>query len=363
MSRSSKPSVDVVIPCYKYAHYLEGCVASVLDQRGVDVRILVVDDASPDDTPAVAARLAAADSRITYVRNETNRGLIGSANRGVIDWASADYVLLISADDLLTPGALARAAAALEANPEATFAFGPAIIFSENSDLDLNLADARDAKIDVIDGSEFIRALCRRGNGVPSPTAVVRTSAQKAAGPYNEATRHTSDLEMWIRLAASGPVVALDTPQAWYRWHSANMSIAFTTKPAADAQQRIRAIAEASKACADKAPELPALLDELRRIEADSACWRGSVAIESGALELGKAFLDAARDIDPRIVRSRLWLGAQRRRVMWGPVGRRVLGLLGAHPKYDAASADKLLFPPTTLQRGREWRWWPTPAI
>ena len=47
-------SVDIVVPCYNYAHYLEFCVHSVLEQRDVDVRVLIVDDASPDNTAQVA---------------------------------------------------------------------------------------------------------------------------------------------------------------------------------------------------------------------------------------------------------------------------------------------------------------------
>jgi glycosyltransferase involved in cell wall biosynthesis len=62
--------IDIVIPCYKYAHYLEQCVTSVLTQRDVEVRVLIIDDCSPDNTPEVAARLAATDRRVTYVRNE-----------------------------------------------------------------------------------------------------------------------------------------------------------------------------------------------------------------------------------------------------------------------------------------------------
>ena len=72
---------------------------SILTQRGVDVRILIVDDVSPDNTPEVARALAAADSRVEYVRNEKNLGLIGTANVGIVGWAKADYVVLLSADD------------------------------------------------------------------------------------------------------------------------------------------------------------------------------------------------------------------------------------------------------------------------
>ena len=57
--------VDVVIPCYNYGRFLAGCVAGVLDdQPGVDVRVLIIDDASQDDSAEVAQKLAAADDRI-----------------------------------------------------------------------------------------------------------------------------------------------------------------------------------------------------------------------------------------------------------------------------------------------------------
>jgi len=46
-------SVDVVIPCYNYARFLSRCVDSVLQQQGVDVRVLIIDDASSDDTPGL----------------------------------------------------------------------------------------------------------------------------------------------------------------------------------------------------------------------------------------------------------------------------------------------------------------------
>src|SRR5712692_1156210 len=53
-------SVSVVIPCYKYGHFLEEAVTSVLDdQEGVDVRVLIIDDASPDDSADVARKIAA----------------------------------------------------------------------------------------------------------------------------------------------------------------------------------------------------------------------------------------------------------------------------------------------------------------
>ena len=72
-------SVNVVIPCYNCVHYLGNRVRA-LNQRNVDVRVLIVDDASPDSTPAAASQLAS-DRGVLHVRNEINLGLIGTANR------------------------------------------------------------------------------------------------------------------------------------------------------------------------------------------------------------------------------------------------------------------------------------------
>ena len=61
--RVTGPLVKVIVPCYGYADCLERCVESVLGQEGVDVRVLIIDDHSPDDTPAVARRLVRSDER------------------------------------------------------------------------------------------------------------------------------------------------------------------------------------------------------------------------------------------------------------------------------------------------------------
>jgi len=102
-----------------------------LGQAGVDVRVLVIDDASPDNTAEVAAALAGKDPRVIIIRHATNKGHIKTYNEG-IEWASADYMLLLSADDYLLPGALRRAAELMDAYPEVGFTFGNVIELSDD---------------------------------------------------------------------------------------------------------------------------------------------------------------------------------------------------------------------------------------
>lgn len=77
-------SVDVVIPCYNYARYLPQCVASALDQEDVEVRILIIDDCSKDDSEIVGRRLAEQESRVEYRRHPINQGHISTYNEGLL---------------------------------------------------------------------------------------------------------------------------------------------------------------------------------------------------------------------------------------------------------------------------------------
>ncbi len=129
-------SVSVVIPCYNYGHFLENAVSSVLDdQEGVDVRILIIDDASPDSSADVAVKIAASDPRVEVVIHSTNKGHIATYNEGLLDWADGDYSVMLSADDWLTPGALQRATDLLDAHPGVGFVYGQSVWIEDGAPL------------------------------------------------------------------------------------------------------------------------------------------------------------------------------------------------------------------------------------
>lgn len=105
--------VAVVIPCHGYARFLPDAVASVAAQTWPNVRIVVVDDGSPDDTAAVAEMLIARfpECRIRLLRQD-NQGLAAARNNG-IRATDAPFVLPLDADDRLAPDAIERLMAAL----------------------------------------------------------------------------------------------------------------------------------------------------------------------------------------------------------------------------------------------------------
>ena len=216
-------TVDVVIPCYNYARYLRACVNSVVSQAGIDVHVLVIDDASSDDTQEVGRELAAADKRVELHRHDVNKGHIATYNEGLLEWSTADYVVLLSADDMLAPGCLSRAVRVMESDKKIGMVYGRAIRFEREAELPK--IDTRDFGYARWSGFEWLEGRCRAGyNVITSPEVVVRGSVQRAVGGYRPELPHAGDLEMWMRIAAISDIAYVRrVPQAFYRVHPESM--------------------------------------------------------------------------------------------------------------------------------------------
>ena len=100
-----QPAVTVVIPVYNTASYVEQTLRCIMGQTLRETEILVVDDGSTDDSPAILARLAAEDPRIR-IHTQPNRGLSEARNAG-LDRAAGRYIYFMDSDDLLEEETLA----------------------------------------------------------------------------------------------------------------------------------------------------------------------------------------------------------------------------------------------------------------
>ncbi|MBO9403188.1 glycosyltransferase family 2 protein [Shimia sp. R9_3] len=99
------PSVSVIIPAWNAAETLSRAVTSALNQEGVSVEVIVVDDASTDETLVCAERLAAADNRVRVLRQKNNQGPAAARNLA-LDEARAPYVTPLDSDDFMEKGRL-----------------------------------------------------------------------------------------------------------------------------------------------------------------------------------------------------------------------------------------------------------------
>ncbi|MEV6751740.1 bifunctional glycosyltransferase family 2 protein/CDP-glycerol:glycerophosphate glycerophosphotransferase [Streptomyces sp. NPDC051214] len=109
---------SVVVPAHRVQGYLRECLDSVLEQAfcrtGGDLELIVVDDASPDASAAIAAECAERDPRVQLVRLPAHAGAGPARNIGA-DRATGTHLLFLDGDDLLLPGALEAIAEALDA--------------------------------------------------------------------------------------------------------------------------------------------------------------------------------------------------------------------------------------------------------
>jgi glycosyltransferase involved in cell wall biosynthesis len=236
-----RPTVSVVIPCHNYARFLAAAVDSVTAQAGVDVDVLIIDDASIDETRRLAEALAEADHRVRVVVHAENAGHIATYNEGIAS-AEGEYLVLLSADDLLTPGSLARATALLDAHPSVGFAYGDVVGFQEQP-----TPPARQMVEGwtIWEGRDWIEERCRAGaNAATSPEVVIRTSVQRQVGEYRTELPHSGDMEMWLRAAAVADVGRVEgADQAFYRVHPVSLSHALCVAPIDDLHARHDAFA------------------------------------------------------------------------------------------------------------------------
>ncbi len=299
-------SVDVIVPCYRYAHFLKECVESVLSQSGPSVRVLIINDASPDNTADVAATLAHTDSRVTVRSHSVNMGHIATYNEG-IEWVSADYMLLLSADDYLLPGALDRAVRLMESHPEVGFTFGYAIEQSTTGVARWNEVAPCHAGVCTISGQEFI-LLSGARDIVRTPTAVVRTKLQHKVGGYRPELPHAGDMEMWLRLAAHASVGFIASDQAVYRRHSTNMSLSYDLKHSLPDLEQRRAVFEFFfQHCGHLLPDAQRLHARLLFLLACDAVTKSSSAFNDGYIVVSAQIANLAVDISPEIRKSALW--------------------------------------------------------
>lgn len=216
--------IEVIIPCYKYGHFLRECVDSVLTQSIGDTSVVIVNDASPDDTRLIAAALAQQDRRVSVIDHETNKGHIASYNEALAR-TNSQYTLILSADDLLTPGALERAVSALDRHPAVGLCFGDDVPFHSVGARPTSRHAPADAPMTVEDYASFLRRSCSLGHTpIQAPTAVMRTAVQRRIGGFVPELPHSADTEIWLRLAAEGGVARIDADQAYRRLHDSNMS-------------------------------------------------------------------------------------------------------------------------------------------
>lgn len=210
-------AVDVLIPVYNAGKTVRRTLESVRSQTMTDFRVILVDDGSTDDSPAILAEMAALDPRIE-VHRQPNGGIVDALNAG-LRRCTAEYIARIDADDLCFPNRFEVQLDYLRANP-AVVAVGAAArhIDADGKFLDIvaRLGDPELANADHVPSSEPY---------IMHPFLTVRRAAVDAAGGYRY-VYHAEDTDLYWRLRDHGRLVNLDEILGDYRMHTESVSSA-----------------------------------------------------------------------------------------------------------------------------------------
>lgn len=205
MTRTSNPpAVSVVIPAYNAAWCVGKAIDSVLAQDFPDLELIVVDDGSTDDTPAV---LEAYGDSIRVVQ-KSNGGLSSARNAG-IDAARGELVAFLDADDWWLPGKLGCQVALMRDQPDLGFSSTAARVEDPGGNF-LNIWACAHWE------GSFLVHLFRNPADVAGSgsTVIVRRPLFERTGGFDETLRSLEDIDMWMRLAAVSGYACQQEPLA-----------------------------------------------------------------------------------------------------------------------------------------------------
>jgi glycosyltransferase involved in cell wall biosynthesis len=302
------PVVSVLIAVHDDARFVGEAIESVLQQTFRDLELVVVDDASTDETPEVLERFA--DDRLVVIRNDEQRGLAASLNRG-LERAGGQYVARLDADDVASPDRLERQLARIRADPRV------AIVGSAITDLDATGALGRTHRLPP--GAIALRWHALFSSPFFHPTVLVDRGVLDAHGlSYDPAYLESEDYDLWTRLFVHADGDNLLEPLVQKRVHAGQAS-----RRRADVQQSFQrdvALREIARVAPQLTPE-----------DAELA-WRlgGGLGVAAGSgrhaghalLELLGAF-ERAHGVDARVREAARSCGSRSSRPSRPRIGRR----------------------------------------
>jgi glycosyltransferase involved in cell wall biosynthesis len=222
MSGPPRKLVSIVLPVYNGGKYLRQSIESCLSQTYENVELIVVDDASQDDSVDIVR--AHGDPRIRLIRHETNRKLPAALNTGFRATSGA-YLTWTSHDNYYLPTAIEELVDFLERSPGVDFVYSDEYIVDER---DQTVQLDRTGPVE-----RLVEQSCLGG------CFLYTRAVYDTLGPYDEGLFLAEDYDYWLRALASFKLAHLDRPLYYYRLHPRSLTVRFEAE-GVDVALRIR---------------------------------------------------------------------------------------------------------------------------
>ena len=224
--QNKKPLVSVCIPTYNAEKTVVSTVQSILNQTYQNLEIIIVDNASTDNTLALLQNFN--DPRIKIYKNNKNIGAEKNWSR-CIELASGEYIAIFHADDLYMPDMVEKQVQVFQDNPSIGAVFTMANRINDRGEV------MGEHKLPVkLKGRKtyyFLEIFCsllKNGNFLMCPGAMVRSGIYKELAPFDDELFGTSaDLDMWLRILERHPIAILNEKLMCYRISNAQWSYRF----------------------------------------------------------------------------------------------------------------------------------------
>jgi glycosyltransferase involved in cell wall biosynthesis len=208
------PSVSIVIPTHDRRELAMSTIRSALAQRGVDVEVIVVDDASTDETDEAVRSLA--EPAVRLLRHDRRSGVATARNTGIAA-ANADWIALLDDDDLWAPNKVrAQLDAAVAARSDWVYA-GVVEIDGDGRYLGGLPPPSPDTLLATIAERNLMPAGCSN--------VMIRSRLLDRTGGFEPRLRHLADWDLWLRLVRYAIPTCVSEPLVAYRVHPVQASM------------------------------------------------------------------------------------------------------------------------------------------
>ena len=225
------PRISIVLPTYNGARFLAQSIESVLAQHFTAWELIVVDDCSTDDTPAIIADYAARDPRIRGIRHEHNKKLPGALNTGFAA-AQGQLFTWTSDDNLYRPQALETMLRYLDEQPQIDLVYSDYML--------INDAGAELRRVPALPPAWLVE------KSTVGACFLYRRNLHDALGGYDEQRFLIEDYDFWLRASMQFRFAALAEDLYCYRHHEGSLT----------AQKRARVLALREEMLAQHVPHL-----------------------------------------------------------------------------------------------------------